>query len=87
VTQHSGHDRLHEQHGVSQTCGPQMNAAMGSGKGKRLFPLGPTQPSSLWVPGVKWPGREADISPTSSAEVTNGGAITPLHHRSSWRSA
>jgi hypothetical protein len=34
----------------------------------------PTQPPIQWVPGtlslgVKWPGREADHSPPSSAEV------------------
>jgi hypothetical protein len=38
--------------------------------------LGPTQPPIQWVPeplslGVKWPGREADHSPPSSAEVKN----------------
>jgi hypothetical protein len=36
--------------------------------------LGPTQPPIQWAPGalslgVKWPGREADHSPPSSAEV------------------
>jgi hypothetical protein len=36
--------------------------------------LGPTQPSIQWVPGalslgIKRPGREADHSPPSSAEV------------------
>jgi hypothetical protein len=36
--------------------------------------LGPTQPPIPWVLGalslgVKWPGREADHSPPSSAEV------------------
>jgi hypothetical protein len=36
--------------------------------------LGPTQPPIQWVPGavslgVKWPGREADHSPPSSADV------------------
>jgi hypothetical protein len=35
---------------------------------------GATQPPIQWVPGVlslgvKWPGREADHSPPSSAEV------------------
>jgi hypothetical protein len=44
-----------------------------------------------WVPGeislgIKQPGREADHSPLSSAEVKNGGTI-PLHHMSSWYSA
>jgi hypothetical protein len=38
--------------------------------------LGPIQPPVQWVPGalslgVKWPGREADHSPLSSAEVKN----------------
>jgi hypothetical protein len=31
-------------------------------------------------PGVKRPGREADHSPPSSAEVNNGGAIPPPPH-------
>jgi hypothetical protein len=39
-------------------------------------PLGPTQPPVPWVPGtlslgVERPGREADHSPPSSAEVKN----------------
>jgi len=38
--------------------------------------MGPTQPPIQWVPaaltlGVKRPGREADNSPPSSAEVRN----------------
>jgi hypothetical protein len=48
--------------------------------GSRIFSsprrpvLGPTQPPFLWVPGalspgVKRPGREADHSPPTSAEV------------------
>jgi hypothetical protein len=54
--------------------------------------LGPTQPPIQWVPGglsvgVKRLGREADHSHPSSAEVKNGGAIPPLLHVSSWRSA
>jgi hypothetical protein len=45
--------------------------------------LGPTQPTIQWVPGaislgVKRPGREADNSPPSSAEVKMRGAIPPL---------
>jgi hypothetical protein len=37
--------------------------------------LGSTQPPIQWVPGalsleLKWPGREADHSPPSSADVT-----------------
>jgi hypothetical protein len=35
-------------------------------------------------PGVMRQDREGDHSPTSSAEVKNGGAISPLHHTSSW---
>jgi hypothetical protein len=43
--------------------------------------LGPTQPPIQWVPGalslgVKWPGREADHSPPSSAEVKNSWSCT-----------
>jgi hypothetical protein len=50
--------------------------------------LRPTQPPIQWVPGVlalkvKRPGREADNSLPSSAEVKNGGAIPPLPHTSS----
>jgi hypothetical protein len=33
--------------------------------------LGPTQPPVQWVPGVLFPGREADHSPPSSAEAEN----------------
>jgi hypothetical protein len=45
--------------------------------------LGPTQPVIQWVSValslmVKRPGREADHSFPSSAEVENGGAI-PIH--------
>jgi hypothetical protein len=51
--------------------------------------LGPTQPPIQWEPGafspgVQWPRREADHSPSSSAEVKNGGAIPPLPGTSSW---
>jgi hypothetical protein len=52
--------------------------------------LGSTQPPIQWVPGVISPrvgrtGREADHSP--SAEIKNGGAISPLPHSPSWRGA
>jgi hypothetical protein len=43
--------------------------------------LGTTQPPIQWVPGVKRPGREADRSAPSSAEIKNDGAIPPLHIR------
>jgi hypothetical protein len=51
-----------------------------------------TQPGIQWVPGVlssgvKRQGREAAYSHPSSAGVKSGGAIPPLHHTSSWRSA
>jgi hypothetical protein len=54
--------------------------------------LGPTQPPLQWEagalsPGVKRPGREADRSPPTSAEVKKDGFIPPLHHTSSWLSA
>jgi hypothetical protein len=43
--------------------------------------LGPTQPPIQWVLGalslgVKWPGREADHSPPSSAEAKNAWSYT-----------
>jgi hypothetical protein len=45
--------------------------------------LGPTEPPIQWVSGafppwVKQPGREADHTLLSSAEVENGGALPPL---------
>jgi hypothetical protein len=53
--------------------------------------VGPTQPPIQWVtraisPGVKRPGREADHSPASSAEVKECVELY-LHfsNRSSWR--
>jgi hypothetical protein len=55
-------------------------------RGSRLT-LGPTHPPFQWVLmglslGVKWQGREADHSPTASAEVKKGGATPPLPHTS-----
>jgi hypothetical protein len=48
---------------------------------------GAHQPPIQWVLGalsmVKWPGREADHSPPTSAEVENTWIYTP----SSWRNA
>jgi hypothetical protein len=54
--------------------------------------LGPIQPPIQCVPraispGVKRPGREADHSPPSSAEVKKVRAISALFHMSSWNSA
>jgi hypothetical protein len=50
--------------------------------------LWPTQPPIQCIPGdfppgIKRPGREADHSPSSSAQIKNGGAIPPLTHLSS----
>jgi hypothetical protein len=42
---------------------------------------------STMGPGVRRPVSDADHSPLSSAEVMNGGAITPLPHKSSWHGA
>jgi hypothetical protein len=54
--------------------------------------LGPTQPPIQWVPGalslgVKRPGRKADHSPPSSAEVKYAWSLPPLPNTSSWRGA
>jgi hypothetical protein len=54
--------------------------------------LGPTQPPIQWLPGPPSPGvkrqrLEADHSPSSSAEVKNGGAIPLLPDISSWSGA
>jgi hypothetical protein len=54
--------------------------------------LGPIQPPIkfvLWAlsPVIKQPGREADDSPPTSVEVKSGGAVAPLPHKSSQRSA
>jgi hypothetical protein len=38
-------------------------------------------------PGLKWSRSEASHSPSSSAEVKNGGATPLLPHSSSWRGA
>jgi hypothetical protein len=38
-------------------------------------------------PGLKRPGREADHSPPTSAEVKKRGSIHQLPHMSSWRGA
>jgi hypothetical protein len=50
--------------------------------------LGPNQPPIQWVLGVlslgaMWPGREADHSPPSSAEVKMRGSTPPLPNMSS----
>jgi hypothetical protein len=47
----------------------------------------PSSYAGALFPGVKRPGREADHSPPSSAEVKNGGAVPPLPYTSSWRGA
>jgi hypothetical protein len=49
--------------------------------------LGPTQSLIQWVPGIfpmriKLPGREADHSAPSSAEVKNGWSCTSTPHTS-----
>jgi hypothetical protein len=53
--------------------------------------LGPTQRLSNGYRGgggvAYWPGREADHSLPSNAEVKNGGVMIPPPHTSSWRGA
>jgi hypothetical protein len=55
--------------------------------------LGPTQPPIQWIPGdlslgVKRPGREADYSPPSGAEVKNAWSYTstPQYAFMAWSS-
>jgi hypothetical protein len=64
------------------------------GRGKRFFctPQGPDRSYIQWVPGalspgVRRPGREADHSLPSNAEVKNGRGLHPLPHTSLWRGA
>jgi len=45
-------------------------------------PLGPTQPPIRWV--VKWPGREADLSPPSNAEILGTISSLPQYVFSTW---
>jgi hypothetical protein len=54
--------------------------------------LGPAEPPIQRVPetlspGVKWPGREADHSPPTSAEVKKMWVYTSTPPTPSWRSA
>jgi len=44
---------------------------------------GLTHPPIQWAPGLKWPGRDANHSPSSNAEVKNGWSYAttrPLFH-------
>jgi hypothetical protein len=76
-----------------------MNGGSVPGRGKRFsvfiivqtgsvaHPSNPIQCiQGALAPGIKGPMREFDYSPPSSAEVNNGGAISPLPHTSSWGS-
>jgi hypothetical protein len=70
-----------------------------SRQGQDLYPstesrqaLGPTQHPIKWESGavssgVKQPGREADHSPPSRAEIKDGGVMPPLPLMCSWHSA
>jgi hypothetical protein len=51
-----------------------LSTQTGSGAHPASYPMG----TGGAVPGVKRPGREADHSPPSSAEVKNGETIPPL---------
>jgi hypothetical protein len=51
--------------------------------------LGPSEPRIRWVlitpsQKIKRQEHKADHSPPSSAEVKNGGDISPFPHTSSW---
>jgi hypothetical protein len=47
--------------------------------------LGPTQPPSHWVLGVKRPGHEAGQSPYLVPRLGMSGAILSLPSTASWR--
>jgi hypothetical protein len=49
--------------------------------GSRTHPASYPVGTGADFPEIKRPGREADHSPPSSAEVKNGGAIPPLPMR------
>jgi hypothetical protein len=49
--------------------------------------VGPTQPPIQCIPGALSLGSKPDQSTPSSTEVKDGGAISPLPHKSSWHSA
>jgi hypothetical protein len=55
----------------------------GSGADPASYPMG----TGALSPGVRRPGREADHSSLSNAEVKNNGAIPPLPHTSLRRGA
>jgi hypothetical protein len=54
-----------------------------SGAHPSSYPIG----SGALSPVIMRPGRKAEHSPPSSAQVTKGGAIPPLPHMSSWQRA
>jgi hypothetical protein len=51
----------------------------GSGAHSTSYPIR----SEAFPLRTKQPGREADSSPPSSAEIKNGGAVPPLSHTTS----
>jgi hypothetical protein len=85
--------------GIVANCGMDGRGSV-PGRGERFFVFsivsrpspGSTRHPLQWVPGalslgVKRSVRKADRSPPSSAEVKNGGAISPLPHTFSCRDA
>jgi hypothetical protein len=53
----------------------------------RAHPASYSMGTEEYFTGVKWPGLEADHSPSSRAEVKNGGAVSPLKNTSLCRPA
>jgi len=62
----------------------QQGAGYGGKEGYESTPPPGTEGSSSWV---KWPRREADHSPLSSAEVKYRWSYISTPHTSSWRGA
>jgi hypothetical protein len=91
ITKHWDSDLLHAGWPRSQSSSPGWVKNVLFSKSSTLT-LEPTQTPTQWVsealsPGVKRQGREADLSPPTSAEVKKIWIYTSTPHTPSWGSA